>query len=69
MIKDKKIKIQQDEIKNLQTTVTDVVVPPLFVFTVAFSFKVFVLMSLVIELPMMSTFPVFFWLSIFLFRF
>jgi hypothetical protein len=27
---------------------------------VVFSFKVFVLMSLVIELPMMSTFPVFF---------
>jgi hypothetical protein len=71
VIKDKKIKIQQDEIKNLQTTVTKLstkpaqktiktVVPPLFVFTVAFSFKVFVLMSLVIELPMMSTFPVFF---------
>jgi hypothetical protein len=32
------------------------------IFTVAFSFKIFVLMSLVIELPMMSTFPVFFWL-------
>jgi hypothetical protein len=43
-------------------TKEDVVVPPLFVFTVTFSFKVFVLMSLVIELQMMSTFPVFFWL-------
>jgi hypothetical protein len=40
----------------------DVVVPPLFVFTVTLSFNVLVLMSLVIELLMMSTFLVFLWL-------